>query len=227
MATIRQFFWLVITIWVLTSVGCKSPVDFDVETQDDTSSLSANVDDNLLMNAGRLSWQRPSFVIAQLGDIQDKTIADIGAGAGYFAFRLAYKGANVIATDIDDDMINLMDIQKMNLPVELQDNVATRLATTDDVAIADGEVHHVLIINVIAYIDDKVNYLRKLKSKIKPDGKLLIVDYKMKRLDINGPPNDERIALKDMENLLIEAGYKINKSDDTSLKYQYLIIAEQ
>ena len=50
----------------------------------------------------RNQWQQPDKVLTSLGELNGKTIVDIGAGTGYFAFRLLEKGAKVIAVDIDE-----------------------------------------------------------------------------------------------------------------------------
>lgn len=55
----------------------------------------------------------------------------------------------------------------------------------------------------------------------------MIIDYKMKRLPINSPPKSERVYLDHLEDVLIDAGYKLLKVDDTSLDYQYIIKAEK
>jgi predicted RNA methylase len=57
-------------------------------------------------------WQKPDLVIQQLGDVNGKTVADLGAGTGYFSRRIAYKGARVIAIDIDPQAIQWMQEQK-------------------------------------------------------------------------------------------------------------------
>ena len=42
-------------------------------------------------NKDRGIWQKPNMVISLLGDLEDKTVADIGAGTGYFTFRIVPK----------------------------------------------------------------------------------------------------------------------------------------
>src|SRR5256885_9385708 len=49
----------------------------------------------------RAQWQKPDEIIAGLDPLDGKTVADIGAGTGYFAFPIAKKAAKVIAIDID------------------------------------------------------------------------------------------------------------------------------
>lgn len=51
-------------------------------------------------------WQKPDTVIQILGDLQGKTVMDIGSGTGYFSFRLYDASANVICADVDDQFLN-------------------------------------------------------------------------------------------------------------------------
>ena len=53
-------------------------------------------------SSARDDWQKPDEVIAFLGDLEDKTVVDLGSGSGYFTFRLLATGASVIAADIDN-----------------------------------------------------------------------------------------------------------------------------
>lgn len=174
-------------------------------------------------NIGRSSWQKPDLVIDQMGDITNMTIADIGAGTGYFSYRLAFKGARVVAIDVDPDMIDLMAGFKSNLPAEVAQQIETRLAKTDDPLLADEEVDAAIIINTIAYIDDKTAYLTKLKAGLSRF--VMIVDYKVMELGIPAPPLHERIPSSELRMHLIAAGYKDVTIDDTSLDYQYMVKA--
>src|SRR5262249_19798405 len=61
-------------------------------------------------NPSRDAWQQPDRVIAALELGPRMAIADIGAGTGYFAVRLAraVPDGQVVATDIEPDMIRYM-----------------------------------------------------------------------------------------------------------------------
>ena len=54
----------------------------------------------------------------------------------------------------------------------------------------------------------------------------MIVDYKMKRLAIDGPDVSERMPHYEIENLVTDAGFTITASDDTTLEYQYIVVAQ-
>ncbi len=175
---------------------------------------------------GRYAWQKPALVVEQLGDLEGKVIADIGAGTGYFAFRLINKAKKVIAVDIDADMINLIEIFRDNLDSLQQSKITTRLATADSPNLMEDEVDIALIINTIGYIDDRRAYLDNLRSVIKAEGEVIIVDFKMKRIPDNiAPPVEYRVSLLELENILSESGYKNISTDDRSLDYQYIVKA--
>jgi 2-polyprenyl-3-methyl-5-hydroxy-6-metoxy-1,4-benzoquinol methylase len=176
-------------------------------------------------NIGRSSWQKPNLVIEKLGNIEGKTIADIGAGTGYFSFRLAFNGAKVIAIEIDPKMIELIETFDLNLPADLHGKIETRLAKPDDPLLSPSEVDIVFIMNTIAYIENPADYLKRLKSGMKPNGAIMIVDFKTKNLDINAPPMDERISPSVVLGFLENAGFSKIVLDDSSLDYQYIITA--
>ena len=177
-------------------------------------------------NVGRSSWQQPELVMNKMGDIEGKTIADIGAGTGYFVLRMAYKNAKVIAIDIDPVMINYVESFKENLPEDIQANIFTRLAEEDDPRLEDGEVDMAIIINTISYISNLEPYLATLKKGIKPGGKIMILDYKNKIIDIPAPPLDDRISIGKLQTYLANAGYRNIIVDDLSLEYQYIVTAD-
>lgn len=177
-------------------------------------------------SADRVIWQKPDLVIQQLGDVEGKVVADLGAGTGYFSRRIAYKGATVIAIDIDPKAIQWMQDQKSIFPLELQDRLIIRLAEPDDPKLNPNEVDMVLLVNTYSYIQNRVPYFTKLNEAIHPGGYILIIDFKKKNTPF-GPPVEERLDIATVEKELQEAGYSILKVDEESLDYQYIIKARR
>ena len=215
-----KLFWIGI---ILILCSCKGPILPPSKTaaveQDELSEIQKQ-------NQNRFVWQEPAKVISMLGDLSNKTVADIGAGTGYFTFRLLFKAEKVIAIDIDPSMLEIMENFKVNLDKDIQDKLETRLALPSDSKLVDNEVDDILIINTIGYIDNRIDYLKNLKPKLKEGGRIMIVDFKSKQMPFEAP-TAERIPLFQMENDLQESGYTLQKSDDTSLEYQYIIIASK
>ena len=171
-------------------------------------------------------WQKPDMVISLLGDLENKTVADIGAGTGYFTFRLVPKAKKVIGIDIDRRFIDFLDSVKVRLPEKYRTRFETRLARPQDPLLRPAEVDAVMIVNTYAYIDDRVRYLRTLLKGLVPGGQLLIIDFKKNNLPI-GPPEEYKIALSQVERELVTAGFRIHKIDKDALDYQYIILAEK
>ncbi len=178
-------------------------------------------------NTDRVIWQKPDVIMTLLGDMTDKTVADIGAGTGFFAMRMASRAKKVIAIDIDQQFIRYLDSVKMlEIPEQFQSRLETRLASPNAPNLRPGEVDMVIIVNTFMYIKNRAEYLRLLRTGMTEGGKLLIVDFKRKRTPI-GPPSEIRLPIHIVEEALYEAGYKNITTNDTVLDYQYIVMAEK
>ena len=220
-----------LSIWMFFTLSCRDSQSIKIDPANATNLGEEDVlenyhnEDEIHSNVGRAIWQKPGLVIEKLGDISDKTIADIGAGTGYFSLRLSKKAKKVIAIEIEPTLIDYIDSSKVSLPDSLKSRLETRLALPDNPKLVKDEVDIVLIINTVAYIDDLPKYLNTLKQGLKKGGKVMIIDYKMKRLPINAPPKSERVYLDVIEDMMVDAGYEVIQTDDTSLDFQYIIQA--
>ncbi len=171
-------------------------------------------------------WQKPEMVISLLGDLKGKTVADIGAGTGYFTFRLVPRAEKVIGIDIDQRFIRFLDSMRVRLPETYRDRFETRLAKPDNPQLKPGEADAVMIVNTYGYIENRIQYLKTLIRGIQDGGELLIIDFKKNNLPI-GPPDEYKVALSQVEKELITAGFTIGKVDKDALDYQYIIIAKK
>lgn len=174
----------------------------------------------------RVIWQRPDLVISLLGDLEGKTVADIGAGTGYFAFRMVPSAEKVIGIDIDPRSINFMDSVKVRLPEKYRARFETRLARPDDPLLQPGEADAVTIVNTYGYIGNRAAYLRTLSKGLAPGARVLIIDFKKNNLPV-GPSDEFKVALNDVEKELLAAGFKIVEIDKTTLDYQYIVLAKK
>lgn len=183
----------------------------------DFESLVAHFED-----PARAEWQKPEEVIASLGRLEGKTVADIGAGTGYFAFPIATKAAKVVAIDIDQRFLDY--IKKKKQSQKIGGNIETRLTTPDRPSLRPGEADLVLIVDTYHHFEERLDYLRKLKQGLRPDGELVIVDFKKLKAP-PGPPVALRLAQGQVEKELKAAGFTIVSADRDMLPYQYVIKA--
>ncbi len=170
-------------------------------------------------------WQKPERVIDLMGPLEGKTVVDIGAGSGYFAFRCVPEAEKVIAVDIDPDFVAFLENKKALLSQNQQEKFEVRLASPDDPMLDDNEVDAVLLVNTYAYIENRIAYFKALKPKIRENGKIVIIEFKMKTIP-NGPPPEEKIAMHQVEHELQQAGYDRISTDDQTLDYQYIITVQ-
>ncbi len=178
-------------------------------------------------NTNRYLWQQPQLILDVMGDISDKVVADIGAGpSGYFSFLLVQEAKKVIAIDILEPFVDYMDsIRQTDLPGEVQPKLEVRLGNLNDPNLRPSEVDLIFIVNTYMYIQDRTNYLKNLKYYLKPEGRIVIVDFKKKRTSV-GPPSELRIPLYIAEQEVLDAQFRRVRTNDTLLDYQYIIIAE-
>ncbi len=154
----------------------------------------------------RDAWQQPDKVVAALALAPGMTVADVGAGTGYFEKRLATavgdKGA-VIAIDIEPDMIRYMGERARR---ERTPNVEARLATADDPKLAAASVDRILIVDTWHHVGDRVAYGKQLAAALKPGGAVFVVDFTLETA--KGPPRHHRLAPAQVIDELAKAGFK-------------------
>jgi SAM-dependent methyltransferase len=206
----------------------STPSESDLQAAQDTTELKEIIERDDAPDRG--SWQKPSVVIEKMGNLADKTVADIGFGSGFFSRRLAQKAKKVIAIEVDERLIAYMDSTiLLELSEEFQERIETRLATPTDSKLKDGEADIILLVNTYPWLVDRINYLKQLKTKLTPTGILIVVDFKKKRIPPNKsfPETKYRVPLFEVENELAAAGFSTIKSDDLSLDYQYIVTASR
>ncbi len=233
---------LLVMLITLSCNDSQRPSDFPPTLSTDPNDKQPSGDDNGgttevvtsgltkdYLNTNRGIWQKPELILQLLGNLEDKVVADIGAGTGFFAFRLAPKAKKVIAVDINPVYTRTLDSLKVfRLADDIQERLETRLGKESTPNLKDEEVDIAIIVNTFVYIRDKVGYLRALKKGISKGGKLLIIEFKKKRLpEFVEPTQKYRLPLHEAEKMLYSAGYKNIEANDTALDYQYILVAEK
>jgi len=218
--------YLIYSLCILFICSCYPDANKDAnKTIHAESHNSSNQEVTGDSDQDRTDWQRPDLVVNKLGNLSDKTVVDIGAGLGFFLVYLVPKAKKVIAADIDERAIQWLTHVKSRHPKEQQGKIDIRLVEPDDPNLAPNEVDAVLIVNTIVYIENRVDYFKRLRKSIKPNGIIEIVDFNMIPLEIEAPPMDERVDPLLLSKELKDAGFNIVESDFNSLKYQYIIMA--
>jgi len=152
----------------------------------------------------RDSWQKPHEVILALKLAPDAKVADIGAGTGYFAARLAHmtpKG-RVYAVDLEPDMVQYLAERAKR---EGLNNLVAVQARADSAELPES-VDRVLIVDTYHHIGDRIVYFKRLKGSLKPDGEVAIIDFTSD--SPIGPPKGARISARKVAEEMKLAGYR-------------------
>ncbi len=170
----------------------------------------------------RDEYQKPMEVIGALGLKEGEVVADIGAGSGYFAFRFAHHVGDtgkVYAVDINPDMILYMNRRIRDLRIQ---NVVTVLAEPGDPLLADASVDRIFICDTWHHIENRPEYLARLKKVLKPGGQIIMIDFQKRDLPV-GPPLSMKIAREDLVKEMEAAGFGVAR-EYTFLPYQYFLV---
>lgn len=172
----------------------------------------------------REEWQKPDLVVELLGLKPGQNVADIGAGTGYFTRRMARKiqpGGLAVAVEIEPGFFPYIGRQAMQAG---QDNLLTQLALPDNPRLAPATYNMVFLCNTLHHIERRAEYYAWIRRGLRPEGKLVIVDF-FKDADIPvGPRPAERIAQGVLRLELEAAGFTVSIDAET-LPYQYIVTA--
>lgn len=172
----------------------------------------------------RDEWQKPHEVVQALDLKPGATVADLGAGTGYFVLRFAHRvgpQGKVLAVDIDPQLLD-----RISRRVEEQKlaNVETVLASPDDPHLRAGSVDLIFLCDVIHHIDQRPAYYELLARALKPGGRIVIVDFHKRPLPV-GPPPKMKIAREEMIREFDASGFRLSR-EHTFLPHQYFLVFE-
>ena len=166
-------------------------------------------------------WQKPEAVVRHLGLSSNSTVADIGAGTGYFVVRIAPEVpvGKVYAVDIEPSMVEYTVKRAAALGFR---NVEGVVSAADDPRLP-APVEVVLLVDTYHHIENRTPYLQALKTKLKPGGRVVVVDFKVDPA-IPGPPMEIRLQPQTVIEEFEAAGYRAKTRSEGALPRHYILI---
>lgn len=181
---------------------------------DDAAKWAAVFDD-----PARDAWQKPDEVVAALAVRPGDKIADIGAGTGYFAVRLAAKlpQGKLYAVDVEPAMVAHLTERaaKDGLP-----QLVAVQAQAGDPSLPEP-VDGVLVVDTYHHLPDRTAYFTKVAASLRPGGWVAIVDFRKDAPE--GPPPEARLTPEQVDAELAAAGLKRTAQHDF-LPNQYFLV---
>jgi len=166
--------------------------------------------------------EQPSKTIAALDIKPGQVVADVGAGSGYYTVRLAKRvgpTGRVFATDIQQEMLDLL---KKRLARERLNNVELVLATDVDPRLPAGQLDLILMVDVYHELARPQDVLRKLRSALKPDGRLVLIEFRKESAWV--PIREEhKMSVTEARMELEAEGYRFDRVIDV-LPWQHILV---
>lgn len=168
--------------------------------------------------------EAPSKAIAALKLAPDAVVADIGAGSGYYTFRLAplVPQGRVVAVDIQPEMLAYMNEEMRARGVK---NVQPHLGSVTELKLPDASLDAVLMVDAYHEFDHPAEMLISIKAALRKGGRIYLVEFRAE---------DPKVPIKQLHKMseaqarkeLEAAGFRFleNRPD---LPWQHLMVFEK
>jgi SAM-dependent methyltransferase len=126
----------------------------------------------------RMEEERPDRVLATLDLKPGMAVADVGAGSGYYSWRIAERvgaGGTVYAVDIQPEMVRLLQQQMTQRGAA---NVKAILGTSTDPRLPAATLDLALMVDVYHELEYPYEMLVSITRALKPGGRLVFVEFK-------------------------------------------------
>lgn len=202
----------VVTLFLLAALAPvpaqqSSPSTPSAPTEQRQTSEPYTGDLSIFETPGRDQRLQINRVMDILGIEPGKSVADIGAGSGWFTVRAAERvgsAGTVFAVDINREAIQYIGQRTKK---EKLTNVKTILSQPDDALLPQNSVDAVLLLKTYHEVAQPMLLLRNLKSALRPGARLGIIDR-------NGNGKDHGINSDIVIREASEAGYHLLKTYD-------------
>jgi SAM-dependent methyltransferase len=169
--------------------------------------------------------EAPDKALDALGPLTGLTVADVGAGSGYFTVRLGARvGPNgrVYANDLQPEMLKMLAAR---LARENVRNVTLVQGAPDDVKLPPAAIDMVLMVDVYHECSEPQKMLRAIRMALRPGGRLVLLEYRKEDPDV--PIRLEHKMSIAEAKLEVEAeGFTLSKVDDRLPRQHILIFAK-
>lgn len=175
-----------------------------------------------LVRPEREAEEAPDAALDAIVIARGAIVADIGAGAGYFTWRLAERvgpEGKIYANDIQPEMLDLL---RKNMATRHLTNFETVLGAVDDPKLPAARMDLVLLVDVYHEFTEPEKMLRKIRESMKPDGRLVLLEYRKE--DPNVPIRPEhKMSVAEVRAEVEPEGFHFEKTLET-LPRQHILI---
>jgi len=130
-----------------------------------------------LTRPDRVREERPDRVVRNMKLADDDIVADIGAGTGYFSFRIAKKVPNgkVLAVDIQPEMLALLEETKAKEGVA---NVEGVLGQIDDPNLPPESIDAAIMVDAYHEFSHPFEMINGINNALRPGSRIFLLEYR-------------------------------------------------
>jgi ubiquinone/menaquinone biosynthesis C-methylase UbiE len=158
-----------------------------------------------LVDEERQRRQPVEMLLARIRPRKGEAIADLGAGVGYLSLPLAAAGAEVIALDSQQEMLEGLRERGNG-----SERVQLVRAILPSIPLRDASLDRVVMVNVLHEVEDKAGLAKEIARVLRPTGRMTLVDWQARETG-RGPPLHERVPVElapsIFEGFVLERGY--------------------
>lgn len=140
----------------------------------------------------RSKEENTELAISKLPIGKTSVVADIGAGSGFYTFRIAPKVKQIFAVEIQDDALKYLKAKSKELN---RNNVVVIKGTEKSAELPENSVDLAFMVDVYHELLFPKEVLQSIKKSLKPKGKLLLIEYK---------GEDPRVAIKEEHKMTVK-----------------------
>jgi len=166
--------------------------------------------------------EAPSRAIAALNIRPGQTIADVGAGSGYYTLLLAAavgSGGRVYATDIQPEMLALI---RKKIDARPLGNVELILGTETEARLPAAAIDLALMVDVYHELAQPQAFLRSLKGALRPDGRLVLIEFRKEDASVPIRP-EHKMSVREARVELEAEGFRFDRVIGV-LPWQHILI---
>jgi ubiquinone/menaquinone biosynthesis C-methylase UbiE len=171
----------------------------------------------------RRKWQNPEAILTAIGLKAGFTFIDVGCGEGFFAIpaaKIVGRKGRVYALDVDENAIT--ELKKKTARESLK-NLDAVVGGAEETVFCEACADIVFFGIVLHDFNMPAKVLANAKTMLKPVGRLVDLDWKKEPTDF-GPPLQIRFSEEQASNLIREAGFKVEQTEQAGPSH-YIIIA--
>lgn len=175
-----------------------------------------------LVRPERESEEHPDQALDALKIPRGATVADIGAGVGYYAWRLADRvgpSGIVYGEDIQQGMLDQLE---RNMKDRHLANVRPVLGTIDDPKLPRDAVDLVILVDVYHEFSEPEKMLDRIRESLKPGGRLVLLEYRGEDPKVPIRP-EHKMTVKQVRAEVEPEGYRFEQSLEV-LPWQHIIV---